>query len=279
MINKINIYIILLNIAIGYLIYVVNKIYFNSYFIYVKKDRIRNQVNSRNFKFTRSKIFNKTKIRLKEAGIYDDKSIIKFILSAYIMPVIIFFLLCRNDIYSIFKALIILIVLISFSEYKLFKLKKTRRLIFQKNAYKIYKFLNNQYSSGVRFDKSITSVFEVINDKDLRLNLMTMGAIYSQTSDMDLALKELSSNYLSHDVETLCLTLKQGIMVGNNIETLINQEKLMFKKYFNYIKMETENQKIKSFFIVFLFSLVVILLIGIPLIIEMSNATSKIFMY
>ena len=231
---------------------------------------------------TKIKILNNLKFleniekKILDTGVVDESKLYEFMFIHYIMPFILsmlIFLLIK----SIIPSIIIFLMYFSLAYIRMYYSKKNKNLVFQKNAYKIYKFLNNQYSAGVRFDKSILNLYEVVRDRKLKMELKKMGATYAYTGNIDLALEEILNFNKGFDVETLCLTLRQGVLLGNNMETLKNQEVLMFKKYFNYIQMETENEKIKSFIIISLFCFVIILLIGIPLIIEMGSATSKIF--
>lgn len=157
------------------------------------------------------------------------------------------------------------------------KIQKERHLNFQKNTYKIYKFIYNQVSSGVRLHDCIIGLYDVIDDKQFKRVLINMSAVYSQTSNIDLSLESITDMYPGIDSIMLCSAIKQGVHIGNNMETIERQEKLAFNKYFIYIKNETEKIRFRGFISMTLFAVIIILLLSIPLLYEMKEATSKIF--
>ncbi len=157
------------------------------------------------------------------------------------------------------------------------KSKKKRSLIFQKNTYKVYKFIHNQISSGIRPHDCVIALYEVIEDLHFKRALINMSAIYSQTSNIDLSLKEINKLYPGIDSIMLSSAIKQSIKIGSNIDTIERQEKLAFNKYFAYIKNETEGMRLKGLINISLFALIIILLISIPLFYEMNEAASRIF--
>jgi hypothetical protein len=121
-------------------------------------------------------------------------------------------------------------------------------------------------------------LYDVIEDKYFKRTLINMSAMYSQTSDIDLSLEEIRRVYPGIDAIMLCSAIKQGVKIGSNMETVERQEKLAFNKYFVYIKNETEKIRFKGFLSISLFAFIIILLISVPLLYEMKEATSKIFM-
>jgi hypothetical protein len=155
--------------------------------------------------------------------------------------------------------------------------KKEVNLKFQRYIYKIYKYLHNQISSGIKVTDAIRSVYEIIDDRELKDIMMQMAASYELSLDIDKALLEFKSNFEAHEAETLCVALKQGILTGDNQELLARQEDIMFKKYFNYIQAETDSCKTRCVIAVVMFMSIVVVMISVPLFNDVSEALSRIF--
>ena len=155
--------------------------------------------------------------------------------------------------------------------------KRKINLKLQKYIYKIYKYLHNQVSSGIKVTDAVKSVYEVIEDRNLRNMLLRLAARYELTLDIDTALEEFKSGFSVHEAETLCVALKQGIETGDNQELLARQEDVMFKKYFNYIQAETDSCKTRSMMAAMMFTAIVVILIVVPLFNDASEALGRIF--
>lgn len=150
-------------------------------------------------------------------------------------------------------------------------------LKFQKYIYKIYKYLYNQISSGVKVTDAIRTVYDVIEDTELKKVLVRMAAVYELTLDIDAALVEFRSNFAVHEAETLCVALKQGIETGDNQDLLARQEDIMFKKYFNYIQAETDSCRNRSVAAAAVFIAIVVIMIIVPMLNDVSAAVGRIF--
>lgn len=155
--------------------------------------------------------------------------------------------------------------------------KRRVSLRFQKHIYKIYKYLHNQISSGVKPTDAVRTVYEVTDDKELRSILIKLAARYELTLDIDIALEEFRSNFNTHEAETLCIALKQGIDTGDNKDLLARQEDIMFKKYFNYIQAETDSCRNRSVAAAAVYVAIVAAMIIIPMLDEVGQAVGKIF--
>lgn len=159
----------------------------------------------------------------------------------------------------------------------LHQLKKKRTLIFNKNAYRLYKFLHNQLSAGVQPKECMMSLHRIVRDHFLKGRLRALGSMYIQTLDFQLAFQEISDYYEGADVDALKISIEQGLILGENLETLKRQEALMFSKYMNYIQLETERQKLKTLIVVTLFCGIIIIMIGLPFFMELNQAIDMIF--
>lgn len=224
-------------------------------------------------------LYEKAAGRMKKAGYRDRYAVPVYLILKYICPVVFFFALllaCRKGLVSsaIYSAAIYIIV-----EMVVLSASRKLNMKFQRNAYRIYKYLSNQISSGVKPYDAIKTVYQIIDDLDIRRILLQLAANYELTSDINYALEDFRTNFDSPEADTLCVALKQGIATGDNQGLLEKQERVMFSKYFNYIQAETDRCRWQSFFAAAMFTLIIVIMILIPLLNQMTEGMNKIFIY
>jgi Flp pilus assembly protein TadB len=222
-------------------------------------------------------IYVRAGIKLKKAGYTGEYAPAVYLLLKY-AAIPLFFILSSVVNYPDLKgpvigslALTALIELVIASE------KRKINLKLQRYIYKIYKYLHNQVSSGIKVTDAVKTVYEVIDDRELRGMLIRLAARYELTLDIDTALEEFKAGFAAHEAETLCVALKQGIETGDNQELLARQEEVMFKKYFNYIQAETDGCKTRSMLSAAMFTAIVVIMIVVPLFSDAAEAVGSIF--
>ncbi len=174
---------------------------------------------------------------------------------------------------GIISIIISLILYLSLRKYRVYEKKSAIKYY----GYKIFKFIINQLSSGITVREAIISMYLVVDNRRLKTALIDVGAYYSKTNDIQSALDILKNDYDSLEVDTLSMAIKEAVNTGSNYDTLHRVEEMLFKKYINQISLETSYRKKKSIFAVFIFSLVIILMVSIPVIFDLNNALSSIF--
>jgi Flp pilus assembly protein TadB len=232
---------------------------------YVKKER-------------KTGIINNAKSKMKKAGYTNEYSAIIYVLLKYAVTAVMFTAAFVFNYPNAAGALTLAICNVLIIEAVVKSRRKELNMRFQKHIYKIYKYLHNQISSGVKVTDAVKGVYEVIEDRYLRNILIRLAASYELTLDIDKALYEFVSSFDGDEAETLCIAIRQGIMTGDNRELLSRQEDVMFKKYFNYIQAETDNCRNKSFLAAALFTVIIVIMIAVPLLSDMTEAVGKIFM-
>lgn len=223
--------------------------------------------------FLRAKI--KKNIEKSEYAKKSDAII--FFIMRYISPVLVFLLTWMLNYPSLSQALAASLVMFTMTEYFNRSRKRRRKLIFQKNAYKIYKYLHNQISSGIKVTDAVKTMYEVIDDKELREHLLRLAAGYELTLNIETCLDEFRRKFNSDDASALCTAIKLGVETGDNSELLAKQEEIMFKKYFNFIQAETEACRGKSAAAVSLFVIIIVIMIAIPMIKNVTESMNIIF--
>lgn len=220
-------------------------------------------------------LYQKVKSMLKRAGYSGTYSVFWYIIFQFLCPLIMFVVTAvKKDI-----PLAIAVFLMIFSNIIFLVYKKGKRVARQleRSVYRIYKYLNNQVSAGVKVTDAIKSVFEVVEDKELKEILIRFAARYELTLDISESLKDFCSYFNTLESETLAVAIKQGVDTGDNQNILMRQEEVMFNKYLNYIQVETENSKKKAAWSMGFFMLIIIIMIVVLMFHDMQDALKLIF--
>ncbi len=248
--------------------------------VYVRCRKITTEYFSKHLKAkVKSGIFNSAKYKMRKAGYIWEYSPVIYVILKYVATATFFIAAFVLNYPKVEGAVILALCNVLIIEAVVKSRRKELNMKFQKNAYKIYKYLHNQISSGVKVTDAVKGAYEVIEDKYLKNILIRLAAGYELTLDINTALDDFMSSFDGDEAETLCIAIKQGIMTGDNRELLSRQEEVMFKKYFNYIQAETDNCRNRSFIAAGMFTVVIVIMILIPLLNDMTEAIEKIFIY
>ncbi len=216
-------------------------------------------------------------MKMRKAGYKGDYSAILYLFVKYVASPAIFTAALVLNYPDILRPIASVVLVNTVMEMVISAGRRKISLRFQKYIYKIYKYLHNQISSGVKPTDAVRSVYEVIDDRELKGILIRLAARFELTLDIDAALQEFRSNFDIHEAETLCIALKQGIDTGDSKELLARQEDVMFKRYFNYIQAETDSCRNRSVAAAAVFVSIVVVMIIVPMLNEVGQAVRKIF--
>jgi len=222
-------------------------------------------------------IYLKARDKMKKAGYASEYSAATYLMLKYLFAGLLFLTALVSNYPNLVGPLAVLAGSEIVIEMVVTNGRRKVNLKFQRYIYKIYKYLHNQISSGVKVTDAIRTVYDVIEDRELKEILIKMAARYELTLDVDAALEEFRSNFDVHEAQTLCIALKQGIETGDNQELLAKQEDMMFKKYFNYIQAETDSCRNRSLAAASVFTAIVVILIVVPMLNDVGEAVGKIF--
>lgn len=221
--------------------------------------------------------YTKARLKMRKAGYTGEHAAIIYLFIRYFLSPVIFIAAFITNFPDLLRPLASVVLLNTCMETVITAGRRKINLRFQKVIYKIYKYLHNQISSGVKPTDAVRTAYEVVEDKELRGVLVRLAARYELTLDIDTALAEFRSNFDVHEAETLCIALKQGVETGDNKGLLERQEDIMFKKYFNYIQAETDSCRNRSVLAASVFVAIIAVMIIIPLLGEVGQAVGKIF--
>jgi hypothetical protein len=224
-----------------------------------------------------SKIFSTSEITVKKCGHKGLAAVSIYLSIQYALPVILFVFALPGNYPNISNPFFIMIFVFVSVKIGVMSLKKEMSKCFKKSAYKIYRYLHNQVTSGVSITDAVKTVYLVAGNDKLRAPLLDLSARYARTLDINTTLEEFSSNFDLQEVNSLCTALKQGILTGDTRDLLARQEQIMFKQYFNYIQSETELCKVKGAAVIIMLSLIIIIMIVVPMFIDVDFAMKSIF--
>ena len=191
---------------------------------------------------------------------------------------IIIYVLCLCLLYyNLFYGLNLLLFLWVRKKFLNILLEKKRKRMIGYYGYKIFKFLMNQTSSGIKISDALQGLYRIVKDKDLRKHLIGVSACYGQTANLHESLNHLKLSYKGVEVDTLCVAIEQGIDTGTNYETLVKMEALLFKKYLYQIKQDSVLRKKRGLLAALYLCIIVVLMVGIPILMDMVSAFNKIF--
>ncbi len=228
-------------------------------------------------RFEKGRLYRKAQSKMRIAGYRGEYAPVIYMLVKYVLSGVVFIGAFCINFPDLIRPLAAVVLINSIIETVVASNKRRANLRFQKYIYKIYKYLHNQISSGVKPTDAVSTVYEVTDDIELRNILIKLAARYELTLDIDVALEEFRSNFDTHEAETLCLALKQGIDTGDNKDLLARQEDIMFKKYFNYIQAETDCCRNRSVVAAAVYVAIVSAVIILPMLDEVGQAVGKIF--
>lgn len=225
------------------------------------------------------RLYQKAETKMRKAGYKSEHAAMLYLFVRLVLSPVAFVTAFAMNYPDLLRPLAVVVLINTVMESIISSNKRKINLRFQKYIYKIYKYLHNQISSGVKPTDAVRSLYEVTDDKELGAILVRLAARYELTLDIDAALEEFRSNFDAHEAETLCIALKQGVETGDNKELLAKQEDVMFKKYFSYIQAETDSCRNRSVGACAVFVAIVAVMIIVPMLMEVGQAIGNIFIY
>lgn len=221
-------------------------------------------------------IYQRIKNFLKRAGYRGTYSVLWYTIFQLVTPLILSILTAVYRDLSMAAAVFLILFFNTF--YLVYKKGKKIAKQLEKSIYRIYKYLHNQESAGVKVTDAIKSIYEVAEDKELEEILTRFVARYAITLDIEESLKDFCSYFNTLEAETLAVAIKQGVDTGSNGNMLMRQEEVTFSKYLNHIQMETEAAKSKAAWSMAFFMLIIIIMIAVPMLNDTKDALRQIFM-
>lgn len=224
-------------------------------------------------------LYTKAKDKVRKAGYKNKYAALIYLLCKYCLPVIMFIFVYLISIPDILRPTIVSVICYAGVELIIYQKKVEINMKFQRHIYKIYKYLNNQISSGVKVTDAIKTIHQIIEDEDIKMNLIRLAAKYELTMDIDQALEEIRSRYDNQEAETLAVAIKQGVTTGENNDLLEHQEELMFNNYINYIQAETDRRIYVSLAAAVVFCFIIVVMVSAPLLTEAITGIEEMFRY
>lgn len=150
--------------------------------------------------------------------------------------------------------------------------KKKASTIFQKNAYKLYKYILNQAAAGVRSSDSMRKMYEVVSDKKLRRTLKDACAKYSVSLDTDVLAGEIIENIDTPEARSFAMSIRDKLFETRDSDLMERLEQLMFNRYFASIQRATDGVKTRCLITVVMLCSVIVVMVLIPTFLDVMYA-------
>lgn len=219
-------------------------------------------------------VFPKLIHRLEKAGITTKADILFYIgIPLLLIPV--------GVITAVFLklggGLILIFTPAAISLYMLKMRKKKYDSIFQKNAYRIYKYVLNQISAGVRPVDALKNMHRVIEDKELLKVFSEACASYSISFDSTKLANDILKKIDTPESRNFAMSIKDGLFESRDEQLLDRLEQMMFNRYFAYVQKMTDSLKIRCLITVILLCAIIVCMILIPTVMDVQRALDSIF--
>lgn len=223
------------------------------------------------------KWYEKAEVEIRKAGYIGHYHPITYIMILAGVPLLLLLLCVINDPSLFFRYLLGCIAIIAYI--KIYIKGKTRKITdqFEKHAWRIYRYLHNQIASGIKITDAITTVYETVDDKDIREILIKFAATFQLTMDIEESLQEINRRFGGNEAATLCMALREGVKTGDSELMLKRQEDVMFNKYFNRLEAETEKSRTYCILSAVMFCSILIILASVPVVMDLIDAMNSIF--
>lgn len=156
------------------------------------------------------------------------------------------------------------------------KMKKREKEL-AKNFYRIYKYIYLQTSVGTREEDIYKSLYQVVTTPQLKSIIFQSGVAVAQSHDAEKGIEHMKKHLNCQEGLLLTQMLTHMRTSGLSLSALQRLDRLMFQKYIQYIRGETEAVKQKCFYAIVLMTLAITLLILAPLVHQMIRSIHLIF--
>ncbi|MBP8990262.1 MAG: hypothetical protein KBG64_08590 [Clostridia bacterium] len=183
----------------------------------------------------------KLRDQLNQAGYTSPKAVNIYVAGQYGLPFLIFILgLSRQKSMWLALALLLFVLVNGWLQKRIRKRQKA----FDKSLYKIYRFLDEQISSGVSVTDALRGLYETVRDPIVHPVLVKFTALYEMTLDFDLAFSVIEQNFGKRESDLLAAQIKQCLQTGIVGKSMVRLEELYFTRAF--VLMQEETNRIKT---------------------------------
>jgi hypothetical protein len=213
--------------------------------------------------------------KLEQAGI--NKHWQKCLLSAFyvITPVSLIFL--TNQKLGLSIRLAVAAACVYLNNLYLLRRIKRRRQLFDGTLYVIYRFINMQLEAGLILGDIIASLPEAVQNKQVKEVLGRTAAAWKLTGDLDIAIGEMENSFGQGEIQILANNLRQCLNTGVAGKSFAQMENLLFARFLENIRYKSRQLRNLLLAGVIAVSIPVLIVVIWPLVQEMLEAVSKVF--
>jgi Flp pilus assembly protein TadB len=213
--------------------------------------------------------------KLEQAGI--NKHWQKYLLSSFyiITPVSLAFL--TNQKFGLSISLAIAAACVYLNNLYLLRRIKKRRQLFDGTLYVIYRFINMQLEAGLILGDIISCLPEAVQNKQVKEVLGRTAAAWKLTGDLDIAIGEMENSFGQGEIQILGNNLRQCLNTGVAGKSFAQMENLLFARFLENIRCKSRQLRNLLLAGVIAVSIPVLIVVIWPLVQEMLEAVSKVF--
>lgn len=255
-------------------IFILNTVAALFFLDYIRVGKLRANRKPENKIIKKSAITMKMKDTLQKAGIQSDADFVFY----FILPLIMIPIGIISAVFIDPAGGFLLIAAPSVISAILIKArKKSYDSVFQKNAYRIYKYIQNQISAGVRPVDALRNMHEVIEEKKLAKIFTEACAEYSVSYDASRLADNITDRIDTSESRSFSMSIRDGLFETRDSRLIERLEQMMFNRYFAYIQRMTDSLKTRCLITVILLCSIIVAMILVPTIMDVQNALDSIF--
>lgn len=148
---------------------------------------------------------------------------------------------------------------------------------FERDLFKIYRFIDLQLSAGVRLTDTLCGLAEAAPGSPIRMFLQRFSAVYQLTYDLDQAAEELRRLFPGADMNLLKAHLEQTLQTGRTGRSLLRMENLLFARYFSCLQTESAALRRSLLWLALIGLLPTLAALLAPLLMSAAQALSILF--
>jgi Flp pilus assembly protein TadB len=152
-----------------------------------------------------------------------------------------------------------------------------RQKAFARGLYKIYRFLDEQVSAGIKVTDALRGLPEAVRDPIVQPILIQFVALYELTLDPDPSFAILRESFTGPDVDLLATHVRQCLQTGIAGRSLVRMEELLFTRTFGLLQQETRQIRTSLLLTALLALIPALLLFLYPLLHEAAQAVQTVF--
>ena len=222
-------------------------------------------------------IFEKIDIVLERLNNPYGLNIEKYLIIKFFLFIFFFiqtFLQSQSIIFSIIMALISFMLV----DLLIYLYKNNQKKEIEKDLLNIVDNIYLQISSNIKIDKVLKSIYKDCTNKNLKNSFISLSNAYEYTGyNIQEAVKKIKYKFDTIEIEMLCNSLVEQIMLGQNLMSFENLSNILREKYIDNLKKSTNKKVILITISIAITLLNISLIVFYPILKSFNEGFNSIF--